>query len=211
MSSRRAESMAIGGHSGHEHTDGAWAPARWSGEDGLQLCSPTCSGEHRFRGDVAGPDVPVSADPRKSNMSWRQGSLWGLAGFASAVCGAGDRSAARDSLARCRQPRSSIGSCGGRCARSAWPAGSASSRLRAFGSKALGLLFLVSPYIVGAPQVDMLRWFRHTDPSVAQALVDLHQQFVRGSSTVANLVFWLSSGPAPVASLFNRWFTVYSR
>ena len=69
--------------------------------------------------------------------------------------------------------------------------------------KALGLLFLVIPYIVGAPQIDT-PMFQHADPSVTQVLINLHQQFVI-ISTVVNLIFWLSLGLC-CRFVFNRWF-----
>ena len=69
--------------------------------------------------------------------------------------------------------------------------------------KALGLLFLVIPYIVGAPQVDG-PLFRHPDPATVQALLDLHRQFVVFSA-ISNLVFWLVLGLA-CRFAFNRWF-----
>jgi predicted cobalt transporter CbtA len=69
--------------------------------------------------------------------------------------------------------------------------------------KALGLLFLALPYIVGAPHTPGAM-FQHPDPAAVEALVDLHQQFVLISG-ITNLVFWLLLGLACHLA-FNRWY-----
>ena len=69
--------------------------------------------------------------------------------------------------------------------------------------KAIGLLFLVVPYLVGAPSHQGPE-FVHSDPVVVEALIDLHQQFIVTSGAV-NLMFWMALGLACGAA-FNRWF-----
>ena len=68
--------------------------------------------------------------------------------------------------------------------------------------KALGLLLLVVPYLVGAPHIDA-PMFQHPDPAAVAALTSLHQQFVL-LSAITNLVFWLLLGFA-CRLAFNRW------
>ena len=68
--------------------------------------------------------------------------------------------------------------------------------------KIIGLLFLILPYIVGAPQVAGPE-FTHSDPAAVSALNDLHQQFIVASG-ITNLVFWIFMGLA-CAWVFNRW------
>ena len=68
--------------------------------------------------------------------------------------------------------------------------------------KAIGLVFLVLPYLVGAPQQDGPA-FTHPDPSAVAALVELHHRFIIISGIV-NLLFWMALGLA-CGFAFNRW------
>ena len=69
-------------------------------------------------------------------------------------------------------------------------------------TKAVGILFLALPYIVGAPVGDGAE-FAHSNPAVVGELVRLHQRFIVGSAIV-NLVFWLVLGLV-CRYAFNRW------
>jgi cobalt transporter subunit CbtA len=69
--------------------------------------------------------------------------------------------------------------------------------------KAIGLIFLAMPYVIGAPGVDGAE-FTHLDAAAALALIQLQQQFFV-TSGIANLVFWLVSGII-CTRVFNRWF-----
>jgi len=193
------------GHSAHDHghADPAWSPA-----DGLQRTSYTLLANLFASTGFALMMLALMCFFRltrrptgDANISWSQGSLWGLAGFTALYLAPaiglppeipGMTAAAVDH-------------------RQIWWALCALSVAIGLGIfafapmrvKVLGLLFLVIPYVVGAPQIDT-PMFRYPDPSVVQALVDLHQQFVL-SSTIANLVFWLVLGLACRVA-FNRWF-----
>ena len=139
--------------------------------------------------------------PGKGDVSWGQSGLWGLAGFATlflapAIGLPPEIPGALSAPLEHRQ---------------LWWALAVLSVAIGLGIfafagarfKALGVLFLMAPYIVGAPQVDT-PMFQHGDPSVTQTLINLHQQFVV-ISTIVNLIFWLSLGLG-CRFAFNRWF-----
>ena len=67
----------------------------------------------------------------------------------------------------------------------------------------LGILFLVIPYLIGAPH-SQGPMFVHPDPEAVEALTVLHQQFV-ATTAVVNLAYWLLLGTA-CRMAFNRWF-----
>ena len=69
-------------------------------------------------------------------------------------------------------------------------------------TKAVGILFVALPYIVGAPGGDGVE-FAHSNPAVVDELVRLHQRFIV-SSAIVNLVFWLVLGLV-CRYAFNRW------
>ncbi|MDQ7075596.1 MAG: CbtA family protein [Gammaproteobacteria bacterium] len=58
--------------------------------------------------------------------------------------------------------------------------------------KVLGVLLLLLPHLIGAPQLNGPE-FIHPDPAAVASLVELHHQFVL-SAGVANLLFWLAMG-----------------
>jgi len=191
-----------GGHSGHEHNDDAWTPA-----DGLERTAYTLLANLFASTGFAAMLLALmclSRLTREGKISWSQGSLWGLAGFtalflAPAIGLPPEIPGMTAAAIEHRQIWWAL------CALSV-ASGLGIFAFAPVRVKAFGLLFLVSPYIVGAPQVDAPR-FRHSDPSVVQALVDLHQQFILGSA-LANLVFWLVLGLASRFA-FNRWISVF--
>jgi len=63
--------------------------------------------------------------------------------------------------------------------------------------KGLGLLLLLLPHLIGAPNI-LGPEFLQTDPAAVASLTELHQRFIL-SSSVVNLLFWLSLG------LFSAW------
>ena len=188
------------GHSDHDHGHAeAWAPA-----DGLERTAYSLLANILASTGFAAIMLALMNQfwlPRKRNISWRQGCLWGLAGFA-AVFLAPAIGVLPEIPGTVSAPLEH---------RQLWWALSALSVAIGLGIfafsvpriKAVGLLFLVVPYIVGAPQIYAPR-FQQTDPSVTQALFDLHQQFIV-ISTAVNLVFWLSLGLC-CRFAFNRWF-----
>ena len=58
--------------------------------------------------------------------------------------------------------------------------------------KAIGLIFLAAPYLVGAPHYKGPE-FVHPDPAAVSALEQLHQQFIVASG-ITNLLFWIALG-----------------
>lgn len=183
---------------GHEHDEDAWAPA-----DGLERTAYTLLANILLSTGFAAIMLALmnlSWLARKRNISWSQGSLWGLAGFtalflAPALGLPPEIPGVTSAPVEHRQ---------------LWWLLTALSVAIGLGIfaftavriKALGLLFLVIPYVVGAPRVDG-SMFRHPDPNAAQALVYLHQQFVVISG-ITNLVFWLVLGLA-CRYAFYRW------
>jgi cobalt transporter subunit CbtA len=201
-----ADEVAVdsgGEHPGHQHEpdDDAWAPA-----DGLERTAYTLFANVFASTGFAAMLLALmclSRLTRTGKISWSQGSLWGLAGFTALFLGPaiglppeipGMTAAAVEH----RQIWWVL------CALSV-AVGIGIFAFAPIRLKASGLLFLVIPYIVGAPQVDA-PLFTHPDPSVVQALVHLHQQFILGSA-VTNLVFWLVLGLA-CCFAFNRWIRI---
>ena len=189
------------GHSGHshEHHDEAWVPA-----NGLERTAYTLLANIFASIGFAAMVMALmclSWLKRNRNISWSQGSLWGLAGFtalflAPAIGLPPEIPGMVAAAVEHRQIWWTL------CALSV-AIGLGIFAFTPIRVKALGLLFLAIPYIVGAPQVNA-PMFRHPDPSVVQTLVELHQQFVVVSG-ISSLVFWLVLGLA-CRFAFNRWF-----
>ena len=69
--------------------------------------------------------------------------------------------------------------------------------------KLTGLIFLATPYLIGAPSHEGPE-FIHPDPAAVEALIALHQRFIV-TSGIVNLLFWIALGLA-CGFVFNRWF-----
>ena len=189
------------GHSGHshEHDDEAWVPA-----DGLERTAYTLFVNIFASTGFAAMLLALMClfwRTRNRNISWSQGSLWGLAGFsalflAPAIGLPPEIPGMTTAAVEHRQVWWAL------CAVSV-AIGLGIFAFAPIRIKAPGLLFLIIPYIVGAPQVDG-PLFRHPDPFAVQALVELHRQFVVFSA-ISNLIFWLVLGLA-CRLAFNRWF-----
>ena len=67
--------------------------------------------------------------------------------------------------------------------------------------KALGLLSIAVPFIIGAPHYDG-PMFNHSDPQAVASLEALHQQFLIATS-MSNLIFWLVLGVSATLLLKN--------
>lgn len=186
------------GHS-HEHSQDAWAPA-----DGLERTAFTFLANVLASTGFAAILLAVMALfwlPREHNISWSQGLLWGLAGYLAVFVAPaiGLPPEIPGALAAPVEHRQ------------LWWALTAFSVSIGLGLftlapakfKALGLLFLALPYVVGAPHGDG-PMFQHPDPAAIAALNDLHQRFVVVSG-INNLVFWLLLGIA-CRLVFNHWF-----
>ena len=192
------------GHSDHDHSDHAHADDVWTPTQGLERTAYSFLANVMASTGFAAIMLALMNQfqlPRKGNISWGQGSLWGLAGFATLFL-----------APAIGLPPEIPGTVSAPLEhRQLWWAFAVLSVAIGLGIfafagvrfKALGLLFLMIPYIVGAPQVDT-PMFAHADPSVTQALINLHQQFVV-ISTVVNLIFWLCLGLG-CRFAFNRWF-----
>jgi len=188
------------GHSTHrhEHDDEAWVPT-----DGLERTAYTLLANILVGTGFAAMVLALMCQfclARKADISWSQGSLWGLAGFSALFL-----------APAIGLPPEIPGMAAAAVEyRQAWWALCALSVAIGLGIlafararvKASGLLLLAIPYIVGAPQANA-PMFRHPDPSVVQTLVDLHQRFVF-ISTFTNLIFWLVLGLA-CRFAFNHW------
>jgi cobalt transporter subunit CbtA len=189
------------GHSGHSHEqdDEAWVPAH-----GLERTAYTLLANILASTGFAAMVLALMCQfclARKGNISWSQGSLWGLAGFtalflAPAIGLPPEIPGMTAAAVEHRQVWWAL------CAVSV-AIGLGIFAFAPIRIKAPGLLFLVIPYIVGAPQVDG-PLFRHPDPIAVQVLVELHRQFVVFSA-ISNLIFWLVLGLA-CRLAFNRWF-----
>jgi cobalt transporter subunit CbtA len=192
---------AAGDHSSHDHAHDAdtWSPA-----DGVERTAYTFFANVLASTGFAAILLALMSQfwlAHKRDISWPQGLLWGLAGYlalfvAPAIGLPPEIPGALAAPVEHRQ---------------LWWALTAVSvsiglGLFAFAPtrfKAPGLLFLVIPYVVGAPQ-SQGPMFQHPDPAAVAALTDLHQQFVVISG-ITNLVFWLLLGVA-CRLAFNRWF-----
>lgn len=186
------------GHS-HDHSHDAWAPA-----DGFERTAYSLLSNVLASTGFAAILLALMSHfwlGRARDISWPQGLLWGLAGYLAlfAAPAIGLPPEIPGVIAAPVEHRQ------------AWWALTAFSvaiglGLFAFAPakfKALGLLFLVVPYLVGAPQGSG-PMFQHPDPAAVDALTDLHQQFVV-ISALTNLVFWLLLGSG-CRLAFNRWF-----
>ena len=190
-----------GDHSDHSHDHGT---ASWAPEDGLERTAYTFLANISASIGFAAIMLAMMSQfwlSRNRNVSWTQGSLWGLAGFAALFLAPaiGLPPEIPGVVAAAVEHRQ------------VWWALTAVSVAIGLGviafttvrMKALGLVFLVIPYIVGAPHADG-PVFQHPDPAAVSALTQLHQQFIV-TSAVTNLVFWLLLGLA-CRFAFNRWF-----
>ena len=187
------------GHVGHSHDHEAWAPG-----EGLERTAYSLLANLLASTGFAAILMALMCQfclRRRDAISWSHGALWGLAGYIALFL----------APAIGLPPEIPGGMAAEVVDRQLWWALTALSvsiglGLIAFSRarlKPVGLLFLALPYLIGAPGIDGPR-FPHPDPSVAEALVYLHQQFVV-ISAVTNLVFWLILGLAGSLA-FNRWF-----
>jgi len=161
----------------HEHEDEEWAPA-----DGFQRMSLTAAA-NLVTAVGFGLLLVAASEFAGGIRDWRQGILWGLAGFATFTLAPG--LGLPPELPA--MPAADLG------ARQAWwiaCAGLTAGGLAliAFGRSAgmglLGCALLVLPHLVGAPQPES-----HASPIPA----DLHHSFVV-AVTVTNLIFWALLG-----------------
>lgn len=138
--------------------------------------------------------------PENRNINWIQGGLWGFAGFATLFL-APAIGLPPEIPGMVSVPVEQ---------RQIWWALTALSVAIGIGIfaftpprlKALGIVFLSIPYLVGAPRSEE-PIFQYPDPATVSALVELRQQFIFASG-LTSLVFWLLLGLA-CRYAFNRW------
>ena len=190
----------VDAHADHDHDHGEheWMPA-----DGLERTAYTLLANLLVSTGFAAVMLALMNLYRLSRgrgITWSQGSLWGLAGYAAVFL----------APALGLPPEIPGAAAAALEHRQIWwlltalsaSIGIALLVLAPLRYKAPGLLFLVIPYVVGAPTVEG-PVFQHHDVEVVQELVRLHQQFIVASG-ITNLVFWLSLGLACRYS-FTRW------
>ena len=191
---------AHAGH-GHDHDAHGWMPA-----DGFERTAYTVLANVLLGTGFAAVMLALMNLYRLTRgraISWSQGSLWGLAGYAAVFLAPAlglppEIPGASTAPLEHRQIwwlLTALSACVGIAVLAFAP-----PRI-----KVTGLLFLVIPYVVGAPAVDR-PVFQHPDVEVVQELARLHQQFIVASG-VTNLVFWLCLGLA-CRYCFNRWLLV---
>jgi cobalt transporter subunit CbtA len=196
------EAGATGGHdhSDHSHEQG---DVDWMPGDGLERTAYTfltsITSSIGFAAIVLALMCLLHLQ-RNRNMSWAQGSLWGLSGFAVLFV-----------APAIGLPPEIPGMVAAPVEyRQAWWVLTVLSVAIGLGIvaftpvriKALGIVFLSIPYLIGAPRSEDPA-FLHPDPAVVSALVELHQQFIVASG-LTNLVFWMLLGLA-CRYAFNRW------
>ena len=188
-------------HSDHSHgQDAAWMPGEGLERIAYSLLA-NISASIGFAAIVLALMCLVGLQGNR-NMSWAKGSLWGLSGFAvlfvaPAIGLPPEIPGMLTAAVEYRQT---------------WWALTVLSVAIGLGIavftpgwiKALGIVFLSIPYLIGAPRsADPV--FLHPDPAVVSAQVELHQQFIFASGAT-NLVFWLLLGLA-CRYAFNRWLS----
>lgn len=171
----------------HDHGEGEWKPA-----DGFQRMSLTAVA-NVVTAIGFGLLLVAASECAGGIGGWRQGLLWGLAGFAVFTLAPG--LGLPPELPA--MPAADLG------ARQAWWAGTVAATAaglalivwgRGPGLAFLGAALLIAPQVVGAPQ----------PPTYASPIPEeLHHRFVV-AVTVTNLVFWLLLGYA-VAALRSRF------
>jgi cobalt transporter subunit CbtA len=190
------------GHSneqdGHGHSHQTWTP-----EEGAERTTYTFLSNISAGIGFSAILLALMSQFRKTsnnNISWLQGSLWGLAGFTAVFLAPGIGLPPEIPGVEAAPVQN----------RQIWWLFAVLSVSIGLGIltfavnkiKALGLVFLAMPYIVGAPRLGGAE-FLHPDPAVVSALTRLHEQFIVASG-ITNLIFWLVLGIA-CAFAFNRW------
>ena len=195
-------------HSGHSHdhsaADGHHDADEWAPADGFERTAYTFLANILASTGFAAVLLALMSVfwlARDRNISWTQGVMWGAAGYL-AVFVAPAIGLPPEIPGEVAAPLEH---------RQLWwmlTAACVSTGLCIFAFapvkvRALGVLFLAIPYLVGAPHVHG-PMFQHPDPSAIAALTDLHQKFVVVSG-INSLVFWVLLGLA-CRLAFNRWF-----
>jgi len=182
-------------HGGHEHNEEAWGP-----EDGLERFSYTLLSNVLAGIGFAAVLLSIMSQFQiqgLAKLSPAKGLLWGVAGFIAffAAPGIGLPPEIPGIEAAPLEHRQLW-----------WVltvlASAVGLALIAFangGYKAIGLVIIALPFMIGAPHPTGPE-FSHPDASAVAILQDLHHQFILASSA-ANLVFWLAIGALSALAL----------
>lgn len=187
------------GHEGHDHDHSGWAPA-----DGAERTFYTVLSNMSAGIGFAAILLALMNQfwlPRQKPIKPLQALAWGLAGFIAIYVapGIGLPPEIPGIQAAAVEHRQAWWVLAVACA----AIGIGILALAQVKLKAVGLLFLALPYIVGAP-THQGPAFVHPDPAAVTALTELHQRFIV-TSGVVNLLFWIALGLA-CAFVYNRWF-----
>jgi cobalt transporter subunit CbtA len=188
------------GHENHDHDHSGWAPADGS-ERTLYTVLSNISAGVGFSAVILALMSQFWL-PRRRALSLPHSLLWGLAGFTALYFAPGiglppEIPGIQAAPVEQRQIWWALTAiCVG--------VGLGTLAWAPIKMKAIGLLFLVVPYLVGAPSHQGPD-FVHSDPVAVQTLTELHQQFII-TSGVVNLLFWIALGLA-CGVAFNRWFS----
>jgi len=185
-------------HDHGEHDHEAWAP-----REGLERTLSTTVANISASIGFAAILLALMSQVQIRNMqpiNILKGSLWGLAGFVTifVVPGIGLPPEIPGIQAAAVEHRQLWWIFAVICA----GIGLAIIAFAAMKLKAIGLLFLALPYLVGAPHIEGPE-FAHPDPTAVSALEQLHEQFILVSG-ITNLLFWLALGIS-CSWVLNRW------
>jgi cobalt transporter subunit CbtA len=195
----KSESAVVQGHESHDHEHSGWAPA-----DGSERTIYTVLSNMSAGIGFSAVILALMSQfwlPKQRTIKPQQSLLWGVAGFAALYLAPGIGLPAEIPGIQAAPVEQ----------RQIWWALTAICVAIGLGIlawaqvklKAIGLLFLAIPYLVGAPSYQGPE-FAHPDPAAVEVLTKLHQQFII-TSGIVNLLFWIALGLACGAA-FNRWF-----
>lgn len=190
---------AAAGHDGHSHDHSGWAPEEGAERTFYTVLSNMSAGIG-FAAILLALMSQFCLTRHDEFKPW-QGLLWGAAGFAALYLAPGIGLPAEIPGIQAAPVEH----------RQVWWALTAASVAIGLGIiawtplklKAIGVIFLAIPYLVGAPAHEGPE-FAHPDPAAVEALEGLHQQFII-TSGIVNLLFWVVLGLA-CGFIFSRWF-----
>ncbi|OZG72696.1 hypothetical protein BTA51_14300 [Hahella sp. CCB-MM4] len=191
------QQAATEGHS-HEHDSEAWAP-----EDGAERTLYTLVSNILASIGFSALLLSLMAQAQAmgiTNINISRGAAWGIAGFI--VCFAAPGIGLPPEIPGIEAAPLEYRQEWWLLAVVASATGLAVLAFSPIKYKALGLLAIAVPYVIGAPQHQGPE-FGHPDANAVAALSSLHHDFIIASS-VANLIFWVAMGILS-AWVLKRW------
>ncbi len=197
-------------HGGHHHDSEAWAPADGLERTGYTLASNMLAGIGYAAVLMA---LMVQAGAARVGQSskalpfWGQGALWGAAGFTALFL-----------MPALGMPPEIPGAEAATIeSRQLWWTGTVVASIVALALltfaplkwKALSLILLAAPFIVGAPHL-LTPMFSHPDPVALESLHSIHEQFVLLTG-LTNAVFWVALGVLSAWVVQNKLLPAYAR